>query len=244
MTAEITTYERLGLTEDTGLPRLYAHGQFDNPAEEASACGWAVYSRIFGEALSFAILKNLTPDERARFVHDVVGEAISLETRLNAVEPLPSWNDNYSDVRIKRLRKWRDENGKISITDLALAEEVNAFIQRERKTWRYIHGDFNPPNIMADFARMAWAGSIVKFVDPMISYDAPESNWRHLTLFPDLAEAIAHEYSRRTNTPTNHRLMYAIGAFTHLYNALAEPQQAAFRQPALIRCLEKVGITT
>ena len=51
------------------------------------------------------------------------GRRSALKLCLNAVEPR-SWNDNYSDVRIKRLRKWREENGKISITDLALAEEL------------------------------------------------------------------------------------------------------------------------
>ena len=50
MTAEITTYERLGLTEDTGFP-VDAHGQFDNPAEEASACGWAVIREYRGSVL-------------------------------------------------------------------------------------------------------------------------------------------------------------------------------------------------
>ncbi len=243
MPGEIETYERLSSCGESGLPRLFAHGAIDAKPEDGNACGWAKYSRLPGQPLTFDELEALAPVERARWVCDLVTETINIESSLSAVEPLPSWRANYSDVRTARLKTWGRESGAISVEDLALTAKLSALIQGERNTRIYIHGDFNPPNIVADFERMVTTGSIVKFVDPMISYDAPESNWRHFTWLPELAEALAREYGKRAGAPSNHRLMYAIGAFTHLYNAIAEPQQAAFRRRALARCLDKIAMT-
>ena len=242
ITSEISTYVHLQHFESSGLPQLYAYGWLDTPALDPNACGWAIFARIAGHALTFDVLEHLNADRNNRLVSDVVGKALTLEARLKTVTPLPDWNRNYSDSRVVRLQKWSRSPGIVSSSDAALATEIGTIIQAERTTLTYIHGDFNPPNIMADFSRITEAHSIVTFIDPMISYDAPELNWRHFTLRPALADALAYEYSKRTNLPMNDRLMYSIGALTHLYNAIFYPEQAAFRRPAIARCLERVGL--
>jgi hypothetical protein len=237
MTHEIATYERLESSgKGGGLPRLYEYGLIDEPHADPNVYGWAKFSRVPGRPLSYDELSNLTTAERARWVQDVVAEAVNMETALSEVEPLPSWCDDYATVRIKWIRKRAEIPGQISNADIALADKLGSFIASKTVSRKFIHGDFNPPNIIADLSDIDSVGSTIKVVDPLINYDTPEANWRQFTFLPDISDALAAEYTRQTNFNINSSLMYAIGAMTHLYRAIADPENAAIRRVALDRC--------
>jgi hypothetical protein len=244
MTGEIATYEKLGSVRNSGLPRLYEHANIEGKEVDAAPCGWALYSRVPGKPLTYDDLKGLDADTRKRWVHDVVKETVNIERCLNNVsDPLPAWENNYMGVRVPLLEA-RYQQGKISTKDRDLAIRLRDRIEYETSgNIKYLHGDFNPPNVIADLTGVDREGSIVKFVDPLISHEAPEANWRHFTLMPNLADGLATEYDRQTGTTTNEHLMYAIGAATHLYMSIADPAQAAIRRPAALdKCLLRAGL--
>jgi hypothetical protein len=241
MAREIATYERLESSGKAGgLPRLYEYGLIDGPHADPNVYGWAKFSRVPGHPLSYDELSNLTTAARALWVQGVVSEAVKMETALGEVQPLPSWHDDYTTVRIKLIRKRAETPGQISSDDLTLADELGSIIASMTISRKFIHGDFNPPNIIADISRIDSQSCTITFVDPLINYDAPEANWRQLTLLPELSDALAAEYTRQTGFQINNGLMYAIGAMTHLYMAIVEPENAEIRRLALVRCVERI----
>jgi fructosamine-3-kinase len=173
-------------------------------------------------------------------VRAFVAEAIKIETCIGAVEPLDTWKRNYADNRISRIEDLAKQENRVSSSDIETMKYIAAIIKAEPGIRIYIHGDFNPPNIMTEFKQSGAKLTSVKFIDPSIANDHPEANWRHFTLIPRLAEELAAEYSLRSHHPTNMRLLYAIGALTHLYMGIANPQDAELRRRGLSLCLSKL----
>jgi hypothetical protein len=114
-------------------------------------------------------------------------------------------------------------------------------IHRSQVSRRYLHGDFNPPNIIADIE----SGSMkITLIDPLITKDPPEANWRFFTEDPPLAEHLALEYGSKHGQQPDAQTMYAIGALTHLFlsitRANVDPNYAFSRRSALDTCIAKL----
>lgn len=252
MTAEIETYRLLASISDNGLPEFYGSGEIVHNGMDAQACGWALFALVKGHPLGYAELAALEPKVMERWVHDVAFEAAKMEAclaKVAAQQAVPeAWNHNYADTRIPRLIDWERNSPEkgVAASDVALAEKLGELIIAEQKTSSiiYIHGDFNPPNIVTDLSDTGKAGSIARFVDPLIALEPTEANWRHQTFLPELADGLAAQYDKTMGHYTNHRLMYAIGALTHLYIAIAIPEQGPIRRQALQRCLTKIGLNS
>ena len=199
MHRELTTYERLSYsTQPSGLPQLFDHGLLDEPAIEPNACGWAQYSLVQGRPLSFDELTSLNEEKRDRWIHDVVLEAINIETSLSQVEPPQNWHNDYASVQFDRIRKLADTPGRITPEQLELAANLHSLISELTVARKFIHGDFNPPNVIANLDDFTSSTSIIKFVDPLINLDAPEANWRHFTAIPLLSDTLLTEYEQQT----------------------------------------------
>lgn len=223
------------------LPTLYDFGLFKEPDRSPNAHGWARFSRVYGRPLSFDDLTLLSLSDRAIWVQCVVSEAIAIEHALEGVAPVTDWLQDYASVRMRRIENMVGRQNITNI-DTSLFARIANVIERDTSFHRFLHGDLNPLNIITDLSQDICRRSTVRFVDPAISFDAPEANWRHLTLIPGLAESLSREYDRQVGYQTNHKLMYTIGAMTHLYMSLVEPDRAATRVEAAKRCLEVIQL--
>ncbi len=237
--AEIATYGRIP-ANGVVMPRLLEHGIIESEPSDPNICGWAIFSRLKGEPLSFDRMHAIL-QRNSLFVEAMVSQTLLVETWLNNGDPLAAWHHNFVQARVVRLQVWRQEGRGVEDADVILASRIHSFIKAQGGEQRFIHGDFNPPNILVTQADDSEQPAI-GFVDPMISFDTPESNWRHFTAVPELADALLAEYGARTGSRGNMRLMYAMGAFTQLYNAISTPSQSRFRRQALRSCLERAGL--
>lgn len=240
MANEIATYNAIA-ARPSPLPLLHDHGVLANGTDDGAACGFAVLERLPGRALGFDDLKALSDGERGRFVAAFVPQAIAMETALKACQPLSSWERSYADLRLERLAQLARTTELVSTADLVTARHLGQVIDELGGPRRFIHGDFNPPNILVQ----AQGGMLsVRFVDPLINRDVPEANWRHFTLVPNLAEDLAQAYALASGTAVNLRLVHAIGALTHLYMAVllkgTDVPGEALRRLALGVCLARL----
>lgn len=240
MMVEVETYKQLGFTKRSGiLPRLFSYGFTDLPSVALNPCGWAVYSRIPGVALSLNQINLLASDQKSYWIHHLVAQTLRLERELSLCGPLPSWRRDYASTRLERMTYMARKTGSISAMDLSLASELHYFIVKHSKVRKFIHGDFNLPNIITDLSSHDPDHGRVRFVDPHVDYDAPEANWRHFTQTPNLAELLAAEYGEQAGFALDYRLMYAIGAMSHLYIAILNTEDASSRRKALDNCMRK-----
>lgn len=240
MNREIDTYQRLA-TRGAHLlmPTFFGSGIFDDETSEYGACGWALLGRLPGAPLSFDELRELEPKHKRRWIKDFVRKSLLLEEDLGRAEAGPHWHSDYASVRLQWLMARAAACGDVAAPDFELAKELCGQIAAMTVRRKFIHGDFNPQNIMSDFS--ASDDEVISFIDPLINFDAPEANFRHLTALPELAEECAFAYAGQSSKPLNLRLLYAIGAMTHLYMGIADSPQKNTRKEALDRCLSRLA---
>lgn len=261
MEGELQAYDLLAESEHSALPHMPYHGLIAEATNPTDPCGWALMEFVPGRPLSLdqvAGLKANDPTKYSRWTHDVVGEFVKIESALGDLErrlesqngQIPkSWERQYMDSRLPKLREWK-EIGTVTPEHLAAGEALKAIIDAlteesaacgsPKSGRQLIHGDGNFGNIVTNVAGINQRESIAKLIDPLISREAVEANFRHFTAIPEIASDLAAEYQHQTGHVMNERLLFAIGAATHLYMAYADPSQREMRLKALEICLGRV----
>lgn len=242
MIAEIETYLAIAASKPAASPRYYDH-QMQPAGSGGAMLGWLLMDALPG--------RNLSPEELAKLPAGLIDEwsqtliqaTIDYETCIAAIEPLPFWNSTYADVRLRKISDWHRE-GRAGADEFDTAQWLCQIIATQTQRKKYLHGDFNHPNIMTHFGGRPGEAFSIGLIDPIISFDAPEANWRHFTIEPELAERLAAEYARNTGDPFNPVLVFAIGALTHLFIGLVvrpvDSHEAVRRANALVVCLERL----
>ena len=236
MRDEIGTIIAMEATGISPMPRLLGHGVLAEAGADGSLCGWALLERAAGAPLSLAEIVALPGAALEAWKNALVDQAVALEACLDAAVPLACWEESYAGIRLRRLDELA-RDGRVGAADAALARELAGWIGEHARGSRFVHGDFNPPNIVY------WAGRLV-VIDPFVTRDPPEANWRHFTLVPGLAEDLAARYAARTGYVADGRMIAAVGAMTHLYTALVSRDTSVMRvrRDGLARCLSELGM--
>ena len=241
MRDEIGTIIAMEATGLSPLPRLLGHGVVAEAGPDGALCGWALMVRAPGKPLSLAEIMALPAAALEAWKDELVRQAMALEACLDAAAPLECWEESYAGIRLRRIGELAGE-GRVGAADLALAERLAGWIADHAEGGRYIHGDFNPPNIIFD--PDGPGPDRLSVIDPFVTRDPPEAHWRHFTLVPGFAEDLAARYAAQCGHPSDPLKIAAIGAMTHLYTALVtrDAAVARTRRDGLSRCLSALGM--
>ncbi len=219
MDREIDTYNRLDKTNISPLSALHYYEKRNVEDIDGEICGFAIFDKFRGTPLTINEIIELSNITQKLWINSLIRETILIEKALSQCEPALSWDNSYAALRIATIKKWSQERKLISDSDLNVALDIMHFIESQVTSKIYIHGDFNLPNIIVDLNRLDQNGLAICLIDPLISKDPPEANWRHFTMAPNVALKLADEYQTQRNVTFNEKLMFAIGALTYLYMA-------------------------
>lgn len=243
MRREIDTYRSLRSSGLAAMPSYFDHHEV--PAgRDQHVCGWLLMSAAPGRTFDLTEVNALGAGSRERWICALVERAVELEDALaSSAAPSSDWQENYADVRVRRITELH-RAGRVHGSDLTMSEELDKIIKSEGGVRRYIHGDFNPPNLVTNIETDGSGRIDVKLIDPLINFDDAEANWRHFTMIPELAEELARAYADIRGSAANLKLLYALGALTHLFMSIvlqhSDAAEAAKRRRALEVCLERL----
>ncbi len=243
MRNEVETYVVLeNGDQPSPLPPFYAFKEF-SAKNEGELCGAMLFGRVEGKPLSLAELGGL-PDERLNvWLDQTVDQIVGMDDALNAVRNPPSfWDVNYAQPRVQNILHVMPD---VHQEDKDIAVELDKFIIKEigGRSFGYLNGDVNPPNIMCDVDN----NYAVRFIDPLINKgDAHESKARQLAQVPGLAQHFAFNWNDKTGYEFNFPLMWGYAAMTAHYMGLvlrqSNPEESVHRFIARDAFMKRSGI--
>lgn len=215
MEVEIITYaavQKYTTDMSSPLPRIYSSQSFPEAQKQGQACGWAVLSKMPGKNLTFKEVEKLPDADRKNWISGFIDNVIRIEEALAKVPNPPEyWGQSYTASRFEQIRNNMPD---VTKSELKTADAIEQIIKSTRtQKPRYLHGDLNARNILTDTVG-------VQILDPLVSHDLPEANWRFMPA--DLAKACAKEYEKRTGYQSNPKIMSAFVAATALFNYIRD----------------------